>query len=116
MKKQIGTLLISGFICLSLGGCWVVAGAAGAEAGYIGAQDNRSTGQTIDDQAIVAKIKTKMIADPVVSALSINVDSFKSDVTLRGYVKTEAEIDRAIEISKGTSGVRSVESKIVLDK
>ena len=57
-----------------------------------------------------------MISDPIVSAFSINVDCLKSDVTLRGYLKTEAEIDRAIQIAKETSGVKSVVSKLVLDK
>ena len=63
MKKQITKFLILGFVFNSLSGCWIVAGAAGAEAGYVGAQDNRTAGQTIDDQTIVAKIKTKMISE-----------------------------------------------------
>ena len=115
MKKIISLTISLSAICFSLSGCVLFAAGAGAETGYVASQENRTAGETIDDQAIVASVKTKLLADPDVSGLSINVDSFKSDVTLKGYVKSEHEMDRAIELAKGTKGVRSVVSKMVLD-
>ena len=100
---------------VSLSGCWLGAGAVGAEAGYVASQEDRSVGETVDDQVILASIKTKMLSDPDVSGLAINIDVSKGVVQLRGYVKTSAEIARAIEIAKHTDGVRRVESRLVLD-
>jgi len=73
--------LVSGFLT----GCWVAAAGAAGEAGYVAAQEDRTTGQTIDDQMIVTSVKAKLVADPDVSGFSVNVDSFKGNVTLRGY-------------------------------
>lgn len=118
MKKRIANgILALGLISLplSLTGCWVAAGAAGAEAGYVASQEKRSAGETIDDQTILASVKSKLIADPDVSGFSINVDVFKKVVQLRGYVKTQHEIDRAVQIANSVGGVKGVESKLVLD-
>ncbi|MBN8550742.1 MAG: BON domain-containing protein [Deltaproteobacteria bacterium] len=106
----VGILLTS-----ALTGCWAGAAAVGGEAGYVAAQDSRSAGQTIDDQLIVSKVKSKFLADSEVSGLAINVDSFKGQVTLKGFVKSAHEADKAIEIAQNTSGVRGVTSKLVVD-
>ena len=116
MKKTLISLLVVGMGSLSLTGCWLAAGAVGAEGGYIASQDNRTAGQTIDDQAILASLKTKMLTDPDVSGLKINVDVYQGVVTLRGYVKTQGEVNRAIELANSTSGVKRVDSKLVLDR
>lgn len=100
--------------CVS--GCLVAAGAAGAEAGYVASQENRSAGQTIDDQVILTSVKSKLLADPDVSGLNINVDVMKGVVELRGYVKSPQEIERAVTIAQNTDGVRRVDSRLVLDQ
>lgn len=97
-------------------GCWLAAGAAGAEAGYVASQENRSAGQTIDDQVILASLKSKLLADSDTSGMKINVDVFKGAVELRGYLKSQGEIDRAIDIARRTDGVTLVNSKLVLDQ
>lgn len=75
----------------------------------------RSTGETIDDQLIVTKVKSKLIADKSVSGLKINVDSYKGNVKLKGFLGSQEEIDRAISIAQSVSGVRSVTPRLVLD-
>lgn len=115
MKNLFKSLVICGVGCINLTGCLLAAGAAGAEVGYVASQDERTVGQTIDDQAILTSIKTKLLADPDVSGMAINVDVLKTRVTLRGYVKTQKEINKAIALAKSTEGVTSVESRLVLD-
>lgn len=100
---------------LALSGCWLVAGGVGAEAGYVAAQDERTAGQTVDDQLIVSKVKTAMLSDPNVPGLKINVDSFKGVVTLRGYVDNPSQADQAVQIARNTTGVESVVSKLVIE-
>ncbi len=116
MKKSLLSLMLAGCSVLSLSGCLLAAGAAGGEAAYVATQDDRTAGQTIDDQVIHTSIKSKLLADPDVSGLDINVDVNKGQVQLRGYVKTQKEIDRAVQIAQLTDGVKGVESRLVLDK
>jgi hyperosmotically inducible protein len=99
----------------TLSGCWVAAGAVGAEGAYVASQETRSTGETLDDQIILTSIKTKMLADSQVSGLAINVDVYRGNVELRGYIHSQSEIDKAVFIAKSTNGVRQVTSKLVLD-
>lgn len=98
----------------TLTGCWVAAAGVGAEAGYVASQEDRTTGQTLDDQGITASIKTKLLTDSEVSGLDINVDTFKSHVTLKGIVKTAYEADKALKIAQNTTGVKSVTSKLMV--
>ncbi|MFA7387607.1 MAG: BON domain-containing protein [Thiohalobacteraceae bacterium] len=86
---------------LSLGGC---AGDGAA----------KSTGDYIDDSAITAKVKSQMLADKTVSGLKINVDTFKGTVQLSGFVDSEAEARRAVEIAQGVKGVKSVQNDLVV--
>ena len=116
MTNKFTTSLFLTIAISALNGCWIAAGAAGAETGYVASQDKRSAGQTIDDQMILASLKSKLIADPDVSGLSINVDVFQGGVTLRGYVQSQYEIDRAVKLARTTEGVTSVDSRLVLDR
>jgi hyperosmotically inducible periplasmic protein len=103
------------FVALSQNSCWLGAGVVGGEAGYIASQEERSVGQTIDDQVIHSSIKSRLVADPLTSALRINVDVNKGYVTLRGYLKSYQEIERSIEIARLTRGVKGVDSRLILD-
>lgn len=113
MKKAL--LILTVVTSVSLSGCWLAAGAAGAEAGYVGTRD-RTVGETISDQTISTSVKSALLADPEVSGMKINVDVKDAVVQLRGYVNSQHEIDRAVEIAKSTKGVRSVDSRLVLDR
>ena len=116
MKNKLPIIFFLSMLIPSLSGCILAAGAVGAEAGYVASQENRTAGETIDDQTILASIKTKLLADVDVSGFDINVDVFKKVVELRGYVKTQHEIDQAIQIASSVEGVQSVNSKLVLDQ
>jgi hyperosmotically inducible protein len=116
MKHQKTSLVVVALLPLLLSGCWLGAGALGAEAGYVASQEERSAGETIDDQVILTSVKSKLVGDPEVSGLSINVDVFKGVVQLRGYVDSQSEIDRAIRLAHETKGVSRVDSRLVLDR
>lgn len=82
--------------------------------GCAGNGGRRSTGTYIDDTAITAKVKSALAADPVVSALDVDVDTSEGRVQLSGFVETEEQSERAEEIAKGIEGVRSVENDIIV--
>ncbi len=78
-------------------------------------EPNRSAGQFVDDATITAAVKTKLLADPKVGGLKIDVDTRNGVVFLTGdHMKSQAEIDQAIRLARETSGVKSVESKLVV--
>jgi hyperosmotically inducible periplasmic protein len=78
-------------------------------------EPDRSAGQVIDDASITAAVKTKLLADSMVGGLKIDVDTRNGVVYLTGdRMKSQAEIDQAIKLAKETSGVKSVESKLVV--
>jgi hyperosmotically inducible periplasmic protein len=61
------------------------------------------------DPLITAKVKMKFAGDELVKAHQINVDSERDGVvTLRGTVPSETAHKRALELAKGTDGVRQV--------
>ena len=68
------------------------------------------------DAALTASIKTKFAADPLVSALRIDVDTMNQVVTLNGEVKSEAERDQAIKLAREVDGVKSVTDRLTLKK
>lgn len=78
-------------------------------------EPDRPVGQVMDDAAITAAVKAKLLADPTVGGLKIDVDTRSGVVYLTGdHMKSQAEIDQAIKLAKETSGVKSVESKLVV--
>lgn len=101
-------------IALNLSACWVAVAGAGAEAGYVATQDDRTTKETLNDQFLVTAVKTKLLATKKVPALDINVDSFKGAITLRGALRTDEQIQLALDAARSVNGVKSVESKLVV--
>jgi hyperosmotically inducible protein len=78
-------------------------------------EPDRPVGQVMDDAAITAAVKAKLLADPMVGGLKIDVDTRSGVVYLTGdNMKSQAEIDQAIKLAKETSGVTSVESKLIV--
>ncbi len=73
-----------------------------------GTSDQESAGEFIDDTVLTTRIKAALVKDPGVSALDVNVESFKGAVQLSGFVKTTAERDRAIKIANDVPGVTQV--------
>lgn len=115
MNRTTSVFLSAVLFASTLSGCVAAAGAAGAEAGYVASQKDRSVGETIDDQVILSSLKSRYLADPEVPGLKINVDVNKGIVTLRGYLKSEHQITRAIQLAEETKGVKAVDSRLVLD-
>lgn len=72
------------------------------------------TGQYIDDTVITTKVKAAIFNDQELKAREINVETFKGRVQLSGFVNSQADISRAVEIARGVAGVRSVQNDMRL--
>jgi hyperosmotically inducible periplasmic protein len=64
------------------------------------------------DTGITTNVKNKLIADDLVKARQINVDTQDKVVTLTGQVNTAEEESRALQIARATTGVRDVIDQI----
>jgi osmotically-inducible protein OsmY len=70
-----------------------------------------STGDFIDDSVITTKVKSSFVADSMVSALDISVETTQGVVNLTGIVNNEQERQRAIQIAQETDGVKKVDAR-----
>jgi len=69
-------------------------------------------GKAIDDAAVVASVKSKLLSSPDVEGLDVNVDAKNGVVTLSGTADTMAERSSAEKIAKSADGVKSVTNRI----
>lgn len=67
------------------------------------------------DAGITSAVKAKLLADPDVAGLAIDVDTRDRVVTLTGTVKTQAEKKEALAIARQVEGVASVTDRITVE-
>ena len=86
--------------------------AAGRSAGRKTAEAADKAGGVVTDAALTAAVKAKLLADPDVSGLRIDVDTTNGVVTLNGDVASQTQATEAETIARNTEGVRNVVSKL----
>ncbi len=103
----LSSTLLSGCAPLIVGG----AAATGATV----ANDRRTTGTFVEDQAIELKIKNTILSDKALNEQShINVTSFNTNVLLTGEAATEAARNKVIDYAKRTEKVSHVFNEITI--
>lgn len=68
------------------------------------------TGEYVDDSVITTKVKAAIFNEPTLKSAEINVETFKGVVQLSGFVKYQADIDKAVEITRSVKGVKSIKN------
>lgn len=84
---------------------------------FLGCASTRTqegTGEYIDDSAITAKVKAEILNDSALKVFQINVETFKGEVQLSGFVDTAEKVKKAGEIARGVKGVRSVKNSLIV--
>ena len=66
------------------------------------------------DAALTAAVKAKLLADPKVSGLKIEVDTKNGMVILTGTVRSQAEKDEALRLARETESVKNVTDQITV--
>ncbi|WP_342773494.1 BON domain-containing protein [Azoarcus indigens] len=74
----------------------------------------QSTGEYVDDATITARVKARLVDDPVVKAREVKVETYRGVVQLSGFVATAAEARQAVELARGVPGVQSVKNDILI--
>jgi osmotically-inducible protein OsmY len=75
---------------------------------------HEGSGEYVDDTVITTKVKTAILEAPSLKSSEINVETFKGVVQLSGFVKSNADINKAIEVARGVKGVTSVKNDMRL--
>ena len=102
MKSQLtlSAVIASAFL-IALPGCAVTRG-------------QETVGAYVDDSAITANVKAKLVEDKRVDAAAISVETLKGTVMLSGFAKSSAEKTAAERRAYEVKGVKSVHNAIVV--
>ena len=66
------------------------------------------TGEYFDDSVITTKVKAEIFNEASLKSSEINVETFKGVVQLSGFVNSQANINKAVEVARKVRGVKSV--------
>lgn len=88
--------------------------ATGAAIGERVATGAAQAEHAITEGSLTARIKAKMALDDTVRALTIDVDTNGSVVTLSGSVHSASEHVKAVQLARETAGVTSVIDRLVI--
>lgn len=72
------------------------------------------TGEYIDDSVITTKVKAAILDEPTLKVFQINVETFKGDVQLSGFVDSAQSVKKAGEVARGVKGVKSVKNNLIV--
>ena len=92
----------------------LVAIALMAVVGCASTPKSEGTGEYIDDTVITTKVKSAILNDASLKVAEINVETFKGVVQLSGFVNSREDINRAVVVARGISGVTSVKNDMRL--
>ncbi|MDI6746979.1 MAG: BON domain-containing protein [Rhodocyclaceae bacterium] len=73
-----------------------------------------TVGTVIDDSVITTSVRSALLADPDVKSFDLKVETRKGEVQLSGFVDNQMQIDRAIMVARGVSGVTNIDNKMSL--
>ena len=73
----------------------------------------RSTGEVINDASITTKVKSALLAEKDVNSFDIKVKTFEGTVQLSGFVDSQWQIDKAVQIAAAVHGVEHVKSDLI---
>ena len=80
--------------------------------GCAGDRYHESTGETIDDSATTARVKSALSGDPQYKYSDVHVTTFKGTVQLSGFVNSGDAKSHAGDLAKNVEGAKSVENAI----
>jgi len=99
IAQRLSTMLFAATLVATMAGCASTATKEG-------------TGEYIDDTVITAKVKASIFNEPTLKSSEINVETFKGDVQLSGFVAQAADASKAAEVARGVKGVVSVKNDV----
>jgi hyperosmotically inducible protein len=75
-----------------------------------------TAGNKVDDTVITAKVKAALLGDSDIKSSDIKVATHQGEVQLSGFVNNQAQIVRAVEITRTIEGVTQVGNEMSIKK
>jgi osmotically-inducible protein OsmY len=97
--------MLSILICIGLVAVFV---------GCASTRTQQSAGEKVDDSVITTKVKAAILDEPTLKVFQINVETFKGEVQLSGFVDNAQSVKKAGEVARGVKGVRSVKNSLIV--
>lgn len=106
--KFIPTMILAGALAATVG-CASTSKSEGTST-----SKKESVGEYIDDSVITTRVKAAVFNEPTLKSAEINVETYKGRMQLSGFVNSEADIAKAVEVARGVKGVTSVKNDMRL--
>lgn len=103
-NKYLSALLVTAALAFGAG-LTTITGCASTET-------QAGTGEYLDDTVITTKVKAAIFKDETLKSAEINVETFKGVVQLSGFVRSRADINRAVALARDVNGVKSVKNSM----
>ncbi|APC10334.1 MULTISPECIES: BON domain-containing protein [Providencia] len=87
---------------------------AGKDTGNAISSGAKNTGEYIDDSAITADVKGKLLGTKGISSNNVSVKTVNGVVYLSGFVTSTDQIDKIVLVASQVNGVKSVQNGLVL--
>jgi osmotically-inducible protein OsmY len=98
--KKFNTYLSAAFLAIALV----------SVVGCASTSTQEGTGEYMDDSVITTKVKTAIFNEATLKSAEINVETFKGVVQLSGFVNSQSDINKAVEVARSVKGVTSVKN------
>jgi len=82
--------------------------------GCASTRTSEGTGGYVDDSAITTKVKSAILMDSSLKVMQINVETFKGEVQLSGFVNSAQSATKAEEVARGVKGVVKVKNNLIV--
>lgn len=122
VETRKGVVMLSGFVDhqanadRAISVARGVVGVKGVENGMTLKEGKATVGNTVDDSIVTVRVKSALLADQSIKSSDIAVATSKGKVQLSGFVDSQAQITRAIEIARSVEGVQSVDHEMSIKK
>ena len=73
----------------------------------------RTGGAVIDDATITTKVKSALLTEKDVNSMDIKVETFNGTVQLAGFVDSQWQIDKAVQVTSAVEGVQHVKNNLI---
>jgi len=74
----------------------------------------QTAGEYIDDTVVTTRVKAAIFDDAELRVNEIKVETFDGVVQLSGFVSSQANINRAVQLVRGINGVKSVKNDMIV--
>jgi osmotically-inducible protein OsmY len=88
----------------------IIAIAVATTGGCASTKTSEGTGEYFDDSWITTRVKAAILNEPTLKSSEINVETFKGEVQLSGFVSSEDNIRKAVTVTKEVKGVKTVKN------